>query len=80
MPVRNTLIDLNNHLFEQLERLNDDSLSDEDLAKEINRSREISKIAQGIIANGNLLLRSAEFVDNAQNADVELPKLLGGGS
>ena len=33
--VRNTLMDLNNHLFEQMERLNDDGLTDESLKREM---------------------------------------------
>ena len=33
--MKNTLADLNNHLFEQMERLNDDDLNNEELDKEI---------------------------------------------
>lgn len=36
MP-RNKLTDLNNHLFEQLERLNDGDLEGEELEKEIKK-------------------------------------------
>lgn len=32
--MKNTIADLNNYLFEQLERLNDDSLTDEQLERE----------------------------------------------
>ena len=38
MKTRNTLTDLNNHLFEQLERLNDDSLTPEELETELRRA------------------------------------------
>lgn len=36
--MRNTLTDLNNYLFETLERLTDDELTEEQLQKEITRS------------------------------------------
>lgn len=41
--MKNTLSDLNNYLFESIERLNDDSLSEEALEKEIKRSEDNSK-------------------------------------
>lgn len=34
---RNTFDDLNNHLFEQIERLNDDELSADELEREVKR-------------------------------------------
>lgn len=33
--MKNTIVDLNNYLFEAIERLNDDELTDEQLEKEI---------------------------------------------
>lgn len=36
--MKNTLTDLNNHLFEQMERLNDDGLDDAQLDKELRRA------------------------------------------
>lgn len=60
MP-RNTLNDLNNHLFEQLERLNDDELTEENLQKEISRAKAITSLAAQIINNGSLALRAQEF-------------------
>lgn len=44
--MRNKLTDLNNHLFEQLERLNDDELSEEELEKEIKRSKAMEGIIE----------------------------------
>lgn len=43
--MKNTLQDLNNHLFEQLERLNDEDLTDEQLDRELRRAEGMSKIA-----------------------------------
>ena len=47
--VRNSLSDLNNHLFETLERLNDEDLSDEQLNKEIDRAQSICSVSRMII-------------------------------
>ena len=52
--MRNTLSDLNNHLFEQLERLNDEDLSEEQLDRELRRSEGMTKVAEQIIRNGEL--------------------------
>ncbi len=61
MP-RNTLSDLNNHLFMQLERLNEEDLNGEKLQEEIARARAISNLAAQIINNGSLVLRAQEFM------------------
>lgn len=71
--MKNKLTDLHNHLFEQLERLNDDSLKGQELAEEIERSRAIGGVASMIIANGNLILRAREASDTAI---AKLPKLM----
>lgn len=60
MP-RNTLGDLNNHLFEQLERLNDESIKGDDLREEIARAKAVTSIASQIIANGTLVIKAEEF-------------------
>ena len=52
--MKNTLNDLNNYLFEAIERLNDDDLSEEQLDKEIKRSEAVQKVAKTIIENGQL--------------------------
>jgi len=61
MP-RNTLTDLNNHLFAQLERLNDEELDSEKLQEEISRAKAVANIATQIILNGSLVLKSQEFI------------------
>ena len=61
--MKNTLNDLQNILFEQLERLQDDEeLKDEEkFDREIRRSQEVSKIASVIINGGTLALRAAKY-------------------
>lgn len=74
--MKNTLTDLNNYLFEAIERINDDSLSDEQLDKEIKRSEAVQKIAKTIIDNGNLALQAKKHLDEyGQGEKVELPML-----
>ena len=51
--MKNTLTDLNNHLFMCLERLNDENLSPEELEQEVRRSDAVSKIATTIVASSN---------------------------
>ena len=53
--MKNTLGDLNNHLFAQLERLSDEDVKGEELKEEIVRAEAVSAIAQQIIANGSLV-------------------------
>lgn len=74
--MRNSLTDLNNHLFEQLERLNDDELKGEELKEEITRSKTIENVAKQIINNGRLVLDSQRFIDDRLNVDNELPDML----
>lgn len=61
--MKNTLSDLNNYLFESIERLNDDDLSDEELEKEIKRSEAVQKVAKTIIDNGTLALQAKKHFD-----------------
>lgn len=73
--MRNTLSDLNNHLFEQIERLNDTELQDDGLEKEIKRSDAITKIAKTIIDNGALALQTKKHLDeygDGSRCDVPL--------
>tara|TARA_R100001244_G_scaffold63164_5_gene52499 strand:+ start:499 stop:726 length:228 start_codon:yes stop_codon:yes gene_type:complete len=54
--VKNKLIDLNNHLFQQLERLNDEDLSGEQLQDEIERSKAITGVSKEVVSNARLVL------------------------
>lgn len=74
--MKNTLTDLNNYLFEQLERLQDDNLDEAGLEKEIQRSEAVQKVAKTIIENGALALSAKKHLDEYGQGDrVELPML-----
>lgn len=56
--MKNKLVDLNNHLFAQLERLSDESLKGSQLQEELERAKAIANVAREIIGNGNLVLKA----------------------
>ena len=74
--MKNTLADLNNHLFEQMERLNDDELTNEQLEKEIKRADAMKDIATQIISNASILLKATELNMEYSRGDNCVPKLL----
>ena len=79
--MKNKLSDLNNHLFEQLERLNDEDLKDEKLESEIKRAKAITNVAQTIINNANTILEATKFLDDSGYIPInknETLQLLGG--
>jgi len=73
--VKNTLGDLNNHLFAQIERLSDEELQGEALDKEIQRAEAVTKVSSQIIANGALLLKARTYYDEWKPGS-KIPNLL----
>ncbi|EKN67861.1 hypothetical protein P9E76_01625 [Schinkia azotoformans] len=76
--MRNTLGDLNNHLFAQLERLSDEDLTGDKLAEEINRAKAVTDVASQIIANGSLVLKAKTAYEENIAANASKPKMLEG--
>ena len=74
--MKNTLSDLNNHLFAQLERLGDEDLQPQELENEIERAKAIAMVSSQIIANGNLVLKAKQLQIETNNE--KLPPMLEG--
>ena len=76
--MKNTLGDLNNHLFEQLERLNDEELKGAELKEEIDRAKAITQVSSQIIENASLILEAKKISEGKLDIKVTLPKMLEG--
>lgn len=74
MKTKTTLNDLNEYLFQELDRLTNEDLSAEELDKEIKRSDALQKIAKTVIDNGTLALHAKKYLDEyGEGGNVELP-------
>jgi len=62
--MKNRLIDLNNHLFSQLERLTEENLTLEQIEQEVKRSEAIVAVSEQVIRNSDLSLKAATLVAN----------------
>jgi hypothetical protein len=59
---KNKLSDLNDHLFAQIERLSDESLTPEQVDKEAKRGKAIVALADQVVKNAALQVHVAKLV------------------
>ena len=78
MKTRNTLNNLNNILFAQLEKLAEDDLIGEELEQELKRSDRMNSVADKIIANARLMLDAQKLVYESGKEIEKLPRILEG--
>ena len=73
---KNKLTDLNDHLFLQLERLNNEDLSGEKLQSEIDRSKAITDVAKSVVSAATLQLDALKIKAEYSGIKVdEMPTL-----
>lgn len=61
--MKNTLTDFSNIMFEQLEKISDDNLTDEELEKEIKRTEAMTNLGESILKTGELQLKVMQHMD-----------------
>lgn len=74
--MKNTLQDLNNHLFMELERLNDEDLGEDKIAVECTRAKALSKVADKILSNASIMLEAKKYFDEMGTDTEQIPKML----
>lgn len=74
--MRNKFVDLNNHLFASLERLNDEKLNGKQLEGEIQRGKAIAAISGKIIDAAKVTVQAAKLVRSGHVNKEDLPLLL----
>jgi hypothetical protein len=70
--MKNTLVDLQNHIFMRIEALDDNDLVGDDLKEEIDRAMAFAELARLAVQNGALMVKAAEVLYGLPVAD-ELP-------
>jgi glycerol-3-phosphate dehydrogenase len=71
--MKNSLRDLNNHLFSQMERLSEEAISAEQLEQEVKRTLSIVAVSDQIVENAKLQLSAAKLF--AEHGTAVLPHL-----
>lgn len=74
--MKNKLVDLNDYLFEQLEKINDDELSQEEMEAAIKKAETITKISETIIKNGELQYKAMKAAADYGIINTNQVKLL----
>lgn len=74
--MKNTLNDLNNYLFAQIERLDEEDISEEKLHTEILRAKAIVVVATAIINNADVAIQAIKMKESGITENMKLPKML----
>jgi hypothetical protein len=74
---RNTLSDLNDHLFMALERLNEENITEKQIDAESKKAKAITAISGQIIKNANLCLNAVKLIGKGDIDFDELPNNFG---
>lgn len=76
--MKNKLVDLNNHLFAQLERLSEEGLTAEQIELEVKRTDAIVDVSTQIVENAALQLKAVTLVANHGDRFFNHLEMIGG--
>lgn len=74
--MKNSLTDLQDVLFDQLDRLSEIEKDDDTLTFELNRSKAITSISKEIIDSKRLMLEVTKYADECNMPKKEMPENL----
>ena len=74
--MKNKLTDVNDYLFEQLEKLNDEDLTEEQIDLVIKKAETVNKIAETIVKNGELQFKAMKMASEYGVINDKQVKLL----
>lgn len=73
---KNKLVDLNDHLFAELERLGDEDLKGDELKEELDRAKALSDVSEKTINNASLMLKAIHEQNEYGTVSRDVPKML----
>lgn len=74
--MKNKLINLNDHLFAQMERLSEEKIDATKLDLELKRAKAISSVAKDIVSNARLALDTQKHIAEMAPINKQLPETL----
>lgn len=74
---RNKITDLNDHLFAQLERLNDETMKAEEMELELKKAKAVSQVASQLIKSNKLTLDAMKLIKDGSVGTGDMPDTFG---
>jgi len=74
--MKNSMLDLHNHLFAQLERLSDESVKGDELREELSRAKAVVAVADVLVNNATLMLEAEKLKSKGKETEITLPSVL----
>lgn len=73
----NNLQDLNDMLFNQLVRLDNENLTSDELKIEQERAKAMVNVGTVIVNNANTVLKAEQIYDQRLGNDLKMPRMIG---